>query len=177
MRIEVNEVGRREYYDEVLYAASNYKKFQKNPNKRIKGFIKAMLMPTIAYIVLTALMLVLFWRDRDLVFLPLAGMLAFVVIFFIIYLVKGNKQIDAMMADKGTRYIEITKDSVKFEDSKKVIEQKWSNIMNVLLGPHSIIFLPTGTDGALITIDRTYEEEVLRAVNEAGYGNLLVEHK
>ncbi|MBQ7703358.1 MAG: hypothetical protein IJT40_03190 [Firmicutes bacterium] len=177
MKITVKDIGRREYYDEVLYAASNYKKFQKNPNKKIKGFIKAMLMPTIAYIVLVLLMLVLFWQDRDNVFLLLAGMLIFVVVFFVIYLVKGNKQINAMMADKGTRYIEITEDSVKFEDSKKVIEQKWTNIMNVLLGPHSIIFLPTGTDGALITIDRTYEEEVLRAVNEAGYGNLLVERK
>ena len=29
MRITVNETGRREYYDEVLYVASNYKRFQK----------------------------------------------------------------------------------------------------------------------------------------------------
>ena len=177
MKITVNEVGRREYYDEVLYVASNYKRFQKNPNKKIKGFIKAMVMPTIAYIVMVLLMLILFWQDRDNVFLLLAGMLIFVVVFFVIYLVKGNKQINAMMADRGTRYIEITDDYVKFDDNKKVIEQKWNNILNVLLGPHCIVFLPTGLDGALITIERAYEEEVLKAVKEAGYGHLIVERK
>ena len=177
MRITVNDIGRREYYDEVLYVASNYKRFQKNPNKKIKGFIKAMLMPTIAYIVMVLLMLILFWQDRDNVFLLLAGMLIFVVVFFVIYLVKGNKQINAMMAGNDVRTIEINEDCVRFEDSKKTIEQKWTNIMNVLLGPHCIVFLPTGLDGALITIERAYEEEVLKAVKEAGYGHLIVERK
>ncbi len=177
MRITVSDTGRREYYDEVLYVASNYKKFQKNPGKRIKGFIKAMLLPTILYIAMVVLMLLLFGQDRDPIFLLLGGMLVFVVVFFIIYLVKGNRQINAMMADKGTRYIEITDESITFEDDKKTIAQKWDNIMNVLLGPHSVVFLPTGQDGALITIERNYESEVLKAVREAGHGDLVVERK
>ena len=65
MRITVNETGRREYYDEVLYVASNYKRFQKNPDKKVKGFIKAMFLPTILYIVMVALMLLLFRQDKD----------------------------------------------------------------------------------------------------------------
>jgi hypothetical protein len=177
MRITVNETGRREYYDEVLYVASNYKRFQKNPNKKIKGFIKAMLLPTILYIVMVVIMLLLFGQDRDPIFLLLAGMLVFVVVFFVIYLVRGNRQINAMMAGNGTRYIDVNGEGVTFEDDKKTIAQKWTNIMAVLLGPHSVVFLPIGTDGALITIDRNYEEEVLNAVRETGHGELILERK
>lgn len=177
MRITVNETGRREYYDEVLYVASNYKRFQKNPGKKVKGFIKAMFLPTILYIVMVALMLLLFRQDKDPIFLLLAGMLVFVVIFFAMYLVRGNRQINAMMADNGIRYIDITDESVTFDDGKKTIVQKWTNIMGVLMGPHSVIFLPSGTDGALITIERKYEEEVLKAVTDAGHGDLIVKSK
>lgn len=177
MRITINDVGRREFYEEVLYVASNYKKFQKDPMKKVKGFTKSILTPTILYIVMVVLMLLLFWKDRDPIFLVLGGLLVAIVIFLFVFVGKASKQIDEMMADKATRYVDINEGSVVFTDGKKTIDLKWQNIMSVILGPHVIIFLPDSTDGVLINLDREYEGQVVEAIRAAGHGDLIVERK
>ena len=176
MRIEINERGPKEFYDEMMYIAANYKKYRNKPNK--KTHFQSVVYT--GYCVVTLLVVLLFLleylKDHQGIFLLLSGMMLVCFFLFIVIVVSMKKRIGIMMNEKGAKVIEIDERGVSYESEAQTVRIKWDEITNVIINKYSIVFIPRTEIALLISVFTKYKEEVLQGIEAAGHMDLIVDN-
>ena len=176
MRIEVKEVGKKEYYDEFLYIFSKYKKFKKNPRRKAYQFTKYLLVYNIICF-LTMLIFVLFYiYYNDPFFLFLTGMLTVTLMIAIIYQVIYTKRINMFLNNKGVKTVDINEDGIEYIDDDKNIRVKWEDVKYVIISKYSICILPKTIMQGFTSISVKYKKELIECLNKYKKENLLVDN-
>ena len=174
MKIEVNKRGSKEYYDEFLYIATNYRKFQKDPKRKTHGLTKYLLGYE-CFILLAIVLEFLCYRFfDDVIFVVLVGMLLLLLLLSLYYHFTAVKRIRAFLNDEGNKSVEIDSEAVTYTDDSKSVRILFDELNCVRIADYGICFLPKNQTDILISINREYEDEVLQALKEAGRDDLIV---
>lgn len=176
MKIEIDKVGSKKYYDEFLYILSNYKRILDNPRIKAKSSVLTFLYTDIICVLTLAMCLFFYLKDKDIIF----GILSIVFILFLIIFttltIAANMRIKNLMSKCGKKVIDITQDFVCFTDDSKEIKVKWNDIAYIVINTYSICFIPKSIDSILISINVDYKEKVLEAIKEVDKTDLIVDN-
>ena len=169
MTIEVNKVGTKDYYDEMLYVVSYYRDFINNPNKKIKKFTSFLATYGIISLILMGIATFLYLNERSVTYAIILGIFAFLLVFIILYSFMINNRIKEFMKDTSTKIINIEKDYVEFKKPELDFKMEKEKLAMILIGKNSICFLPKEATNLLISISTEYKDEVLKGLKENGY--------
>ena len=176
MRIEIIDNDKKEYYDEVLYICSHYKKYLNNPTRKAKGEAQNTIVWTIITTVILIIFLIMYFTTKSMNNLYIAGLYMLVLAYAIYYLSVINKRINLMMNSDLKKSVEINDQYVEYEDGKQSLKISWDEITHVMIQKYSICFIPKNPTSLFVTVSRLYEDQVVKAVQEAGKGNLIVDN-
>ena len=176
MRLEITERGPREFYDEIMYIASNFRKYRGRPEKKARSQMKVYTLYCLASALVTLVFLFEYFTEHKGVFLLLAGMMVVCLLMFIAMIVGIKKRIGIMMNEPGTKIIDIDERGVRYEAENQTLQTKWDDITNVIINKHSIVFMPRTEIQLMVSIYAKYKEQVLQAVEAAGHMDLVVDN-
>lgn len=176
MKIEVNKRGSREYYDEFLYIASRYRKYQQNPKIKTHRMTRFLIFYLCMAVFAGGINLLFYFKTGDSLHLMVAGMLGLLLVLYIRYYVSVEKRIKAFMDDTGSKTIELNDEYVGYKDDSKDIRISWNDLSSILIGRYSICFIPKNQTDILISISRDYEDGIRKGLQETGKEYLVIEN-
>ena len=176
MKIEVKERGSKNYYDEFLYIISNYRKFRKNPNKKVHRLTINLLVYDILLLFSIIILLLFYVVDKDHLFIFLIGMLSLLFIFMLLYLIMINIRIKQFMSSTETKIININNVGVEYADNEKNIRIKWEEVAFIIINKHTICFLPKARTNILISLTTKYRKEVIKGLDKYNKTSLLIDN-
>ncbi len=152
LRFERDEHGDKEYFGEVANIMANYRNLQKNPECRLKNFLRQQIIGLILIAIFCGILLAVgfLWRFSylDIVALSLDGLVAFLCFFaIIVYKQRINKM--AQSAGKSV----FTLDEEGIEDDMNGVQQvrlRWDSIAFVRSFDKCIVFFPKTVESGLI---------------------------
>lgn len=160
MKIEINEKGTDNYYDEFLYIIYNYKKIHNNKNIKIKTLSSNSYIYLIISLVF-AIIFFLFYFSRK-TNLNLIILISFIILtilsIFYIYLVKRN--IKVLSNNFVPTKIEFSSKYVKIDNEKKSHVLDWDEIKYILIGKYTISFIPNNNK-EFITTRIDYKDKII----------------
>ena len=177
MKIEINKRGSKEYYDEFLYIATKYRKYQQNPKTKTYRLTRFLAIYLCMALFAGALNLLFYFKNKESLHLMVAGMLGLMLILYLRYYVTVDRRIKAYLEDDGSKTIEFTDEYVGYKDENKDIRTSWNDLSCILISQYSICFIPKNQSDILISISREYEDEVRKGLQEVDKEYLVVENK
>ena len=177
MKFEVKERGSKEFYDEMLYVITYYKKFIKNPKRKAWQYTKYLVL----YMIISAVMCAGFagWYvfDREWVSLVFVGMFLLILIFTIMLFVNVKKRIKMYLNDTGDKVIEITDEAISYSSDSLNLKMNKEDIAIIVINKYSICILPKVMTTYALSISNDYLDEFLNGAKENGYDELIVNNK
>lgn len=166
MRIEINEKGSSNYYDEFLFIAYNYNKINNNPNMRIHGLTFNAYIYLIISVVIGIIFTILYFifRDKICLFTVILFILTSILSFVHIYLLKRciNKYINSHK--KST--IEINKSGILAETEDSKFEIEADVLKAIIIGKYTITFIPNDSSKHFITTRIEYKDKIVKALKK-----------
>ena len=163
MRLEIKEKGSKDFYQEAVNAASQYRFFLKKPERKLSDNFKAYKRYIILCTVLAALLAVMniAWGWDTLGIVAIVLMLAAIAFSFAGYS-NLNKTLAAMMNDSRTSILTMDENGVELDkEGSQTVRMSWDNLAFVRVFDHSICFFTKDGMGFVVSVDRRYESEVL----------------
>ena len=176
MRLEISERGPKEFYDEIMYVAANYKKFRSKPTRKPHSQSLVYTGYCIASLLVVLVFVLEYLRNHQGLFLLLSGMMLVCFLLFIVIIVSMKKRINVMMNEPGTKIIDIDEKGVRYESKSQTLEIRWEEILNVIINKNSIIFMPRTEIQLMVSIYTQYRDQVLQGIEAAGHMDLVVDN-
>lgn len=176
MKIEIKDRENRNYYDELLYITSNYKKIFDNPKKKAHSLsIDALVMGIISFVAL--ILFIILYRNNNSYRLFLFGIYLFIllIVLSIVYYLLIQRRITKLRNVKGTITLEIEKEHIDFITKKSKYKVLWKDIKYVLINKHTICFIPKKSGMLLISLGIRYKEKVISALKDIKKTNLIID--
>ena len=177
MRFEVKERGSKEFYDEMLYVITYYKKFIKNPKRKAWQYTKYLILYMIISAAMCAGFAALYVFDREWYSLVFVGMFLLILIFTMILFVNVQKRIKMFMNDKSDKVIEITDEAISYSSDTLNLKMNKADIAVIVINKNSICVLPKVMTTYALSISNDYLDEFLQGAKESGYDELIVNNK
>lgn len=177
MKLEISTPGPREYYDEMLYVLSYYKKIKKNPRVKVHSLTKYLSVFIVLLIIYIAIMFIANKTFHDLLFIYLAGISSILLAYYIFVLLNANKRIKEYINNTGTKIIEINDEGVRFKDDKRDFLINWSSIHSIVINNYSICFIPEDMSNIVVSISSEYANEVLKGIKEVNKEDLAYDNR
>ncbi len=176
MRLEVSEVGKKEYYDEFLYVVSQYKSFKKNPRRKAYQFTKHLMF----YIIFTFIVLLLnfsgYLDTKEWIFAFMTGALTLALAIQVICLFVYTKRLKMFMNIKGVRTIEFNETGIEYIDDDKNIRVKWEDLKYVIINRYSICMLPKAILQGFTSVGIKYKNEIIAGLKKYEKESLLIDN-
>ncbi len=173
MKFEVKKRGTKEFYDEMLYVISYYKKFIKKPKRKAYQYTKYLLMYITLSIIMCGAFIYLYFLDKDWYSLVMIGAFLIVLFLSIIIYVSAKKRIKMYMEDMSDKSIEITEEAICYNSETLNMKIKKEEISVIVINKYSICILPKEITTYAISISKDYLNEFLSGANENGYEKLI----
>ena len=178
MKFEVKTRGSKEFYDEMLYVATYFKKFIKNPHKKAWQYTKFLLMYMAISVVMAGCFIALYLMDStDFVYSLFIGMFALIFLFTVILFVSVKKRIKIYLNDISEKTIEITENEILYSSDTMNLKMKKEEIGIIVINKHSICILPKEASLFAISISNDYLDVFMKGAKENGYDNILVDNR
>ena len=170
MIIESKGKDKKSFYEEVLYIASNYYIFKKNPNTRVHSLIKVFLL----YVVL---LFVLFISCLFIPRLEAISAIALTLGIVYTYLFVEAKYKLREYRKQGNPIVKIDEFGVENSYDNQVISKlSWDAIEYVLVQKYTICFLPKNFASFAIFIDCDQKEKVYEALGKYDKMDLVIDN-
>ena len=165
MEILMNNEEPSEYYDEVLYVASNYRKFVKNPRRKITGLKRyALFLTSISLIFLVIFSIVTIIQKKDIYFyIVILFAVAFVLGIFYYLLIRNR--ISKFKSSDISKKLIIENDNFELVIGDDVYKLAKSEIQYILINRYSICFLPR-TTAYVLAVDIKYKNQILANISD-----------
>ena len=170
--------NKKEYYDEMLQAASKCKSIEKYPHRKIGRLSKTWNTLLIAALILIAwqiLLLVIFKPDSfDFVIFGIDIMLLLVII---VMLINTNQKLKFYLSNEGSGdMLTSNKDGIEFKDSNKTFVLKWDNIKYVIAYKYSICFMPVELPGLVAAIPVENKDIIIKVLEKHKKTDLFIDN-
>ncbi len=176
MRLEITERGPKDFYDEIMYIAANFKKFRMKPNRKVHPQSLVYTGYCVATLLVILVFMLEYLGDHNGIFLLLSGMMLVCFFLLIVIVVSMRKRITAMMNEPGTKVITIDDRGVGYEAESQTVNIKWDEITNVIINKNSVVFMPRTDMSLMISVYSKFKDQILQGVAEAGHMELLVDN-
>jgi len=176
MKIEIEEKGSNNYYDEFLYIINNYKKIQNNKNIKIKKLSSISYLYLIISLIILIIYSILYISDKTKMNLIIMIIFIILTIFSIFYIYLVKKNIKTLSNNFVPTKIEISSNYVKIDNAKKNISLNWDEIKYILIGSYTISFIPNNNK-EFITTRIDYKDKITAALKKYDKEHLLKKGK
>ena len=173
MKLEINELGSRDFYEEILYLSLNRRNILRNKNYKVHKVNDYYRMYIIYSILAALLMIVFYFMFKNGIFLMMAGMAIFLIVYELLSVNNFNKYIEAIMSQDKAKTIEINEDGVSYSDGERSLSLDWNAVHSVIKGKYSISFFPKNESDYMISLDKKYADEVIEALKANNMDVLL----
>ena len=174
MKIEIKERGSREYYNEILYIASKYKKIIKNPKTKVNNFTKSKIIYSIIAVLVILAYIYLYYIYNDVLFIFLSGIISFALLYNIMYLININKRIDIFMNEEGIKEITLKEDKIIFKDKNKELSVDWDNVKYIIINKYSTSIIPNVITLPIISVENKYNKKIVDSIKKYNKESLLI---
>ena len=176
MKLEINDRGTKEYYDEFLYIANNKNKFRSNPYSKVgKASTSAFIYSGIS-LVLGLLFLVLYMLDKNNIYLYVIIFFGFIFLLSLLLIFLVFKRLNLLVNTKGVIVLEIDDKGIEISKDDIKYDVLWDEISNVIINKLTISFIPIDNSKAFITIDIKYKKEIVSVIKELKKDSLLIDN-
>ncbi len=177
MKIEVKTRGSKEFYNEMLYVVTYFKKFIKNPKRKAWQYTKYLYLYIAISILFATCFAVLYVFDKEWYSLVFVGMFLLILMFTLVLLISVKNRIKLYLNDKSDKTIDINKEAICYSSDAMNLKINKDNISVIEINKYSICILPKEMNGFAISISNDYIDDFLKGVNEEGYSELVVDNR
>ena len=174
MKIEIQNNGTKEYYEEFLYIIQKYKRINKNPRKKVHSIINMLIVEIILIILLLTISSFIFINYR--IYPVIVGTTGVLLFIFLFSLYSYKRKVKEFMTCNETKVLKINKDCVEYFSDKITIKQKWENIKYVIINKHSIVFFPYNMNEIFISISISYKKDIIKAIKKYAKESKLIDN-
>lgn len=174
MRIDIKEVGSKDFYEEIVYLSLvrrniiNGKDFKLY---KVSEHYRKYILFTGASILMMFIFYLLFKNGA---FLIHAGMMMLLLAYEIVSLNNSNKYVNELMSENVNKYVDINEEGINYNDGKKNIKLDWNDLKAVIFGKYSISFFPIRETDYIISLDNKYKDTVSDCLKQYDKDNLLI---
>ncbi|MBR2827876.1 MAG: hypothetical protein IKE70_01415 [Bacilli bacterium] len=174
MKIENKEPGSKDYYDEYLYIALNYKKLKDNSNKKVKKLSNSAYLYFMISTIIFILFLLWYLSTKDWIQLSITIFFGLLTILSMIYITLIKKRILLLIRSYSKTTFEITKDHILVENKIKKYSLKWNELDRILLNNDTILWIPKDEKNDFIITRIEYKEEIIKTLKNLKKEHLIV---
>ena len=161
MKIEINEKGSDQYYNEIVNILSQGRRLIKRPGCRlgnqIRSFRVLLIIAVVLLLVRVAMMIA--WRtdiSDTVIVIPV-----FVIVFCISWIYHLNNLRKTLIADSQPTIITLDETGIEHNrNDARVVRIPWDKIIAVRIFDNCICFIPTEITGIFIMIDIKYSDQI-----------------
>ena len=174
MKFEVKERGPKEFYDEMLYVVTYYKKFVKNPKTKAWQYTKFLYLFMGVSLAMCGAFIVLHVLDKEWYSSAMIGAFLLMFFLFLFLFVRVKKTIKIYMDDKSVKTIEINEEAISYASDTMNLKMNKEDIGTIVINKYSICILPKEMNKYVISIYKDYLDDFLKGANENGYEKMIV---
>ena len=174
MRLEIRNAGSRQFAEELMYVISQKKTIAKEHRLKsgnITATYRYYLLLGAFGVVFTIVAYLVF---KYLIFILLCGVFAAFLFVYYVSMQKTNRYMDQIIADRGTRVIELKEDEISFTDNVKTVNYSWNDVLAVVVGQYSITVIPTADNELAIGIDIQHKDDIVSFLDANNLNKLLI---
>ena len=174
MKIDIDNPGTKDYYDEFLFIVNNRKKICSNLN------IKVYKLSYVAYrylaISFIIFLIFLFWylRSNKVLHLFITILFLFLIILSIIYLFLIKKRINKLLNSFSKTEFAIENECVFVESNEQKYKLKFDEIKGIIMGNYTLSFIPKDIKKQFITTRIEYKDEIIKALKKYNKDKLII---
>jgi len=173
MKLEFNERGSKEFYDEILFVNANYYKILKNKNKKINRLTISFIKYLIISIIFTCLTIFLYLRTNDSFYTFVIGIYIILILFCIYFIIITNKRIKELISREEKITINITENYIEYKSVNSIFKINFEDVACILINKYSICFVPKTTKNAMISITSNYKDQIIKLLKKYKKESLL----
>ncbi len=169
MKLEIKEKPTKNFYNEILYVQTNYKKILKNPSKKVKKLTTSILLYLLTALVAILISLYFYMQDKPHnIFQYYAFFFLILFIFAFFYLLLVNRRLNQLVdySKKNQSTISIDNNNISLIKDKSTVSITWDSLQSIVINKYSIIFLPKDISSLYIAINTEYKEEILKVIKK-----------
>lgn len=166
MKIEINEKGSSNYYDEFLFIAYNYNKINNNPNMKIRGLLFSAYIYSIVAVVIGIIFTLLYINNKDGLFLFTMILFIFISILSFVHIYLLKRCINKYMNSHKKSTIEINKNGILAETEDSKFEIEADELKAIIIGKYTITFIPNDSNKNFITTRIEYKDKIVKALKK-----------
>ena len=175
MKIEIDKKSDKNYYDEIMYVKSYYRKIKINHKRKItklsSEFIKYLILIFI-FMILTIL-LYLYFKDTFYIYIIVVYGLLLMFDLYLLY-TSSKKTINYINGLEDKETINITDTYVKHTSINSVYKINWEDMECILVNKYSICFIPKTGSSGIISVPIEYRHKVVETIKKYNKQKLLV---
>lgn len=176
MKIETNEIGKKEYYDEFLYILFNLNKIKGKPKKKVYGLTKCLMIYIVLILCSMALFIFLYLDSKKVFYIFFIGMSALLLIYAVFLDVITYKRIKMFMSISGNKTVLANENGIEFIDKDKNIRMNWDDIAYILINKESICMIPKTMFSNIISLSLRHREDIINCLKKYEKDNLLIDN-
>lgn len=170
MIIESKGKDKKSFYEEVLYIASNYYIFKKNPKTRVHSLTKVFLLYVILFFVLFIICLFILRSEA------ISAIALTLGIVYTYLLVEAKYKLREYIK-QGNSMVKIDESGVENSYENQVISKlSWDAIEFVLIQKNTICFLPKNFASFAIFVPASTQEKVSQALKKYDKMDLVIDN-
>ena len=174
MKIDIDNPGTKDYYDEFLFIVNNLKKICSNLNTKVyKLSYVAYRYLAISFIIF---LIFLFWylRSNKVLHLFITILFLFLIILSIIYLFLIKKRINKLLNSFSKTEFAIENECVFVESNEQKYKLKFDEIKGIIMGNYTLSFIPKDMKKQFITTRIEYKDEIIKALKKYNKDKLII---
>ncbi len=175
MKIEVKEKKCAEYYDELLFIQSNYKKILNNKIKKVSRMTMSFVKYAVLSIIFFCLTLLLYLKTKDNFYFIICGVYILLVICSLYLVLITKKRVKELMTNDEDTIININTKNIEHKSTNSIFKISWEDMAFVLINKYSICFIPKTTKNSLVCVPISYKEDIIKLLKKYKKDKLIRE--
>ena len=174
MKIDIDNAGTKDYYDEFLFIVNNRKKICSNLNAKVyKLSYVACRYLAISFIIFL-IFLFSYLKFNKVLHLCITILFLCLIILSIIYLLLIRKRINLLLNSFSKTTLTIEKEYILVQSNEQEYKLNFNEVKGIIIGNYTISFIPKDMKKKFITIRIEYKDEILKTLEKYKKDNLII---
>lgn len=176
MKIEITKKPRKEFYDEFLFVAGNYKKIKKNPNTKARLLTNDAKKLYLISMLFFILFIPAYIKYKDTIYLFIIIIFFLLSIFSIGYYSAIKKRIQLYISTEANQVLSITDKGLELKQKNQKVHINWTSIEYIVINKYSICAIPKNPTEIMLSLSNDYKDMFLKAIKKYKKENLIIDN-
>lgn len=175
MKLEINENENNNFYDELIFVQSNYKKLLIKKKKNVSRMTIVFLKYILISIVFGILTYIMYNETKDNFYYFALYIYGLLVIFAIVFIFITKRRINDSSNKFEKTKITLNDKDIEYKSLNSIYKIEWNNLAFILFNKYSICFIPKDGKGKIIAISIKYNDKISEYLKKHKKDNLIYE--